>query len=99
LFTEADQRPDARWVLRVDRKFAERYFPGEDPVGQLFDFRPGNVKPDTPYPMIIGVVEVARVSGLETDGQPYVYRAQSVSRGGLSMELRTKRSFAEIMPQ
>jgi predicted permease len=100
LFTEADKLPGARWVLIVDRKFAERYFPGEDPVGQLFDFRPGNAKPDTPYPMIVGVVEVARVSGLENpDGHPYVYRAQSVSRGGLSMELRTTRSFNEIMPQ
>ena len=98
LFTEADQRPGARWVLIVDRKFAERYFPGEDPVGQLFDFRPNNAKPDSPLPMIVGVVEVARVSGLESDVQPYVYRAVSVTRGGLSMELRTKRSFAEIMP-
>jgi predicted lysophospholipase L1 biosynthesis ABC-type transport system permease subunit len=67
-------------------------------VGQLFDFRPNNAKPDTPLPMIIGVVEVARVSGLESDVQPYVYRAVSVTRGGLSMELRTQRSFAEIMP-
>ena len=98
LFTEADQLPGARWVLIVDRKFADRYFPGEDPVGQLFDFRPNNAKPDTPLPMIVGVVEVARVSGLENDVQPYVYRAVSVTRGGLSMEMRTKRSFEEIMP-
>ena len=99
LFTEADQRPGARMVLIVDRKFAERYFPGEKPVGQLFAFGPPDAKPET-LPMIVGVVEVARVSGLENpDGHPYVYRAMSTSRGGLSIELRTKRSFQEIMPQ
>jgi len=98
LFTEADQRPGARWVFVVDRKFAERYFPGQSAVGQLFAFGPPDSKPET-LPIIVGVVEVARVSGLENpDGHPYVYRAMGTSRGGLSIELRTKRSFEEIMP-
>ena len=86
-------------TLIVDRKFAERYFPGESAVGHHFLFGPGTTDPSKPLPTIIGVVEVARVSGLENpEGLPYVYFSVSVSRGGLSIELRTKRSFNEIMP-
>ena len=67
-------------------------------MGQLFALGPPDAKPET-LPMVVGVVEVARVSGLENpDGHPYVYRAIGTSRGGLSIELRTKRPFAEIMP-
>jgi putative ABC transport system permease protein len=98
LFTASDQKSDARPVFVVDRKFAERNFPGQSAVGQLFAFGPADAKPEA-LPMIVGVVEVARVSGLENpDGHPYVYRAYGVARGGLSMELRTKRPFVEIMP-
>ena len=99
LFTAADQQPGVPMALIVDRKFADRYFPGESAVGQRFAFGPGMTDPSKPLPTIVGVVEVARVSGLENpEGQPYVYRGMSTSRGGLSLELRTKRSFAEIMP-
>jgi predicted permease len=96
-FTEADQLPNARMVFIVDRKFAERYFPGRSAVGQLFAFDP-KAKPET-APMIIGVAEVARVGGLESDKTaPYAYMATATPRGGLSIELRTARPFTEIMP-
>lgn len=99
-FRAGDQVTGMPMSLIVDRKFAERYFPGESAVGHQFMFGPGVTDPSKPLPTIIGVVEVARVSGLENpEGLPYVYFSVSVSRGGLSMELRTKRSFNEIMPQ
>jgi len=98
-FTAGDQVTGMPMTLIVDRKFAERYFPGESAVGQHFLFGPGTTDPSKPLPTIVGVVEVARVSGLENpEGLPYVYFSVSVSRGGLSIELRTKRSFSEIMP-
>jgi ABC-type antimicrobial peptide transport system permease subunit len=49
-------------------------------------------------PEIVGVVDIARVNGLESDSAPYVYLAMDTSRGGLSVELRTTRSFEEMMP-
>ncbi|HRE07682.1 MAG TPA: ABC transporter permease, partial [Opitutaceae bacterium] len=97
-FTEADQRPGARWVLVVDRRFAERHFPGRSPVGQVLAIGPDAQNPEK-APVIVGVAEVARVNGLENrHGEPYVYLSMDTSRGGLSVELRTTRSFEEIMP-
>ncbi|MDB6093687.1 MAG: permease [Verrucomicrobia bacterium] len=96
-FTAADQRPGARWVVIVDRKFAERYFPHRSPLGETFTFGPPNQKPEE-SPVIIGVAETARVNGLEDKNRlPYVYITYNDSRGGLSVELRTNRSFADIM--
>jgi predicted permease len=98
-FTAADQRPEARRAVIIDRKFAERYFPHRSPLGETFLFGPPNQKPEE-APVVVGVVETARVNGLEDRTRlPYVYIAIDNSRGGLSVELRTHRSFAEIMPQ
>lgn len=97
-FTAADQAPKARPVLIVDRKFAERHFDGRSPVGHLIAWGPKDMKPEQ-APMIVGVVEVARVGGLEsTKDTPYVYMAMGTSRGGLSIELRTTRAFKDVMP-
>jgi putative ABC transport system permease protein len=97
-FTEADQLPKARRVLVVDRRFAERHFPGRSAVGQLIGWGPKEQKPGD-APVIVGVVEVARVGGLETrNDTPYTYVAMGTSPRGLSMELRTTRAFKEVMP-
>jgi putative ABC transport system permease protein len=96
-FTAADYQPGARMVFVVDRKFAERYFPGQSAVGQQFAFGPPDQKPEM-APEIVGVVDVARVNGLESDSAPYVYMAMDTSPAGLSVELRTTRSFEEMMP-
>ena len=96
-FTAADQRPGARRAVIVDRKFAERYFPQRSALGETFTFGPPNQKPEE-SPVIVGVVETARVNGLEDKGRlPYVYITYNDARGGLSLELRTSRRFADIM--
>ncbi len=96
-FTADDYRPGARMAFVVDRKFAERYFPGQSAVGQQFALGPPGQKPEM-APLIVGVADVARVNGLESNSAPYVYLTLDTSRGGLSIELRTARSFEEIMP-
>lgn len=97
-FTAADLLPGARPVFIVDKKFADRHFPGRSAVGQLFAFGPPDQKPEN-APVIIGVTEVARVSGLEKRNvEPYVYWPMGTSRFGLSMLLRTARTFEEVMP-
>ncbi|MFI5356938.1 MAG: ABC transporter permease [Opitutales bacterium] len=98
-FTTADHLPGARPVAIVDRKFAERYFPDRSAVGQLFSIGP-NAQDPNKAPMIVGVVAVARVDGLEDrDSEPYVYWAVDATRGGLSIEFRTRRRFEDLMPQ
>jgi putative ABC transport system permease protein len=97
-FTAADLRPGARPAVIIDRKFAERYFSGRSPVGEVFAVGPAGQKPEE-APIIVGVVEVARVNGLEDNNRaPYVYIALDTPRGGLSVELRTTRAFADIFP-
>jgi predicted permease len=98
-FTAADIGPRARTVLIVDRKFAERYFPGRSALGETFAFGTPGQKPEE-APMIVGVAEVARVNGLEDKNRlPYVYVAFDISAAGLSVELRTTRAFADIFPE
>lgn len=97
-FTAADLRPGARPAVIVDRKFAERYFPGRSPIGEVFAVGPAGQKPEE-APIIVGVVEVARVNGLEDSNRaPYVYVALDTSPGGLSVELQTTRAFVDIFP-
>lgn len=97
-FTAADLRPEARKVFIVDRKFAERYFPGRSAVGGEFAIGPPGQKQGE-APVIVGVAEIARVNGLENkNGAPYVYGTLHTSRGGLSVELRTTRAFSDLFP-
>ncbi len=73
-FTNAD-RAGAPRVVIVSRRFAERYFPGEDPVG-----RPLNVADRDAE--IVGVVADVRSQSLTTEPQPEVYvaHAQTTAR-------------------
>jgi predicted permease len=93
-FTAADLLPGARPVYIVDRKFAQRYFPRGNAVGQLFDLGTKDEKPEM-APMIVGVAEFARFGGLDERGDDsYVYNAG----GGGSFELRTSRSLEDMLP-
>jgi len=62
---DADTR-DRPWVAVVSESFAERYWPGQDPIGKTFRHR-GNVR------TIVGVVGDVRVRGLERISEPQIY--------------------------
>jgi predicted permease len=56
-------------VAVIDESLAERYFPGQDPIGQYLDFNThpsGNEK--QPNPLIVGVVAHVNQWGLASDG-------------------------------
>lgn len=57
-------------VAIVNKIFADRYFPGQNPVGQrvALDF-----VPDEPYREIVGVVGNTLMSSFERDPQPTIY--------------------------
>ena len=70
-FTAADNEQAAA-VAVIDESFAEKYFPGSDPIGQFLDMNTNPADPDkVPNPQIIGVVGHVNQWGLDNDaGSP-----------------------------
>jgi predicted permease len=62
-------------VIIIDEKFAQRFWPNDDPIGKHLWFDPK--KPFT----IVGVVGVVKQYGLETDGKIAVYFSQQQGPG------------------
>jgi predicted permease len=63
--SEADTS-DRGWVAIVSASFAERYWPGQDPIGRTLRHR-GQVR------TVVGVVGDVRVRGLERISEPQMY--------------------------
>lgn len=63
---EQGDSAEAPWVAVVSASFAERYWPGADPIGKTFLHR---TLPRT----IVGVVGDVRVRGLERTSEPQMY--------------------------
>jgi predicted permease len=57
---------DAPMVCVIDRQAAERFFPGQDPIGQQIAMYEG-------WATIVGVVETVRATTLEESTRPVVY--------------------------
>jgi putative ABC transport system permease protein len=85
-FTAAD-REKAPMVAVVDQRFADKHFPGEDPIGQGIDIGDGS---DGFYE-IVGVVGDVRQDSLEStpSATMYVPHAQTAF-SGMWMVVRTK---------
>ncbi len=67
-FSEFDAMPNAQPVALVDEKFAQRFWPNEDPIGK-------HVWNDPKRSMtIVGVVGTVKQYGLDVDGRIVVYR-------------------------
>jgi predicted permease len=94
-FTEADTRV-SRPLFIVDQNLAMKYFPGRSAVGEGFLGGAGNETDD--WPLIIGVVQAAKLNGPEDPGQvPFAF---GLMRGaaGFSIQLRSSRSMADLLP-
>ena len=67
-FTDFDGMAKAQSVVVVDEKFAQRFWPSEDPIGK-------HVWNDPKQPLtIVGVVGTVKQYGLDSDGRIVVYR-------------------------
>jgi predicted permease len=96
-FNAADLLPQARPVFIVDENFAKKYFPGRSAVGETFDFKTPNLRPDR-WPMIVGVVKAAKLSGTDNvSGIPFVFRPLPTG-GAFSLVLWTDRPAEVIVP-
>jgi predicted permease len=68
VFADADGLPNAQPVVIVDEKFAQRFWPGEDPIGKKLWNDPKRQM------TIVGVVGTVKQYGLDIDGRIVVYR-------------------------
>jgi len=67
-FTRADD-PHGEHVAIVNRSFADRFFPGRDPVGE--QIRPGTEEVDAPWLTIVGVAPDLYMQGVgNSDSEP-----------------------------
>jgi predicted permease len=73
---EDSDRADRAWIAVVSTSFAERYWPGQDPIGKTFRHLD-----DTRT--VIGVVGDIRVRGLERTSEPQMYLAAAQAPDGM----------------
>ena len=81
-FTD-DDRAKTQPVAVIDQTLARQYWPSEEPLGQRIRFGP-----DDPWKTIVGIVQHAKSSSLESDtteGFYYLPLAQVPSRGAAIM--------------
>jgi predicted permease len=69
-FTLQDVEQDAQQVVIVEEKFAQRFWPQDDPIGKRLWF-----DPKKPF-LIVGVVGNVKQYGLDSDGKMAVYFPQ-----------------------
>ncbi|MBV9009704.1 MAG: ABC transporter permease [Verrucomicrobia bacterium] len=73
VFNEAD-RPDSKQVIIINQSFADKFYPGEDPIGKRI--RPGiSTGPEEKGPMreIVGVVGNVKFRSLRQEPTPEMY--------------------------
>jgi predicted permease len=94
-FTDADGESAPR-VAIVNQAFAQKYFPGESPLGKRFHTPvPPGFKPkvDPPWIAIVGLSGDVRHLGLEKAPEPDIYfpmRQTRIFEGGLYFAIRTR---------
>ncbi len=92
LLTPADE-DSARLVTVVSRAFADKYFPGEDPIGHSVKFNFFDQLPDSPrdaYFEIVGVISDLHANGPKEPIPPQMYVPYTVTGfGDRSVVVRT----------
>lgn len=71
-----DDRQDTRYVAVVSQSFANRYWPGENPIGRRFHIAFAERE-------VVGVVADTKVRGLERQSEPQVFLAAAQIPDGM----------------
>jgi predicted permease len=71
LFTESD-KADSQLVAIVSRKMAERYWPGQDPIGKRL--RRGMPETATPWMVVVGEVDDVKLGSPDSETTQQVYQ-------------------------
>ncbi len=82
VFTESDNA-GSQLVAIVNRKMAERYWPGQDPIGKRL--RRGLPETSTPWMTVVGEVDDVKLGSPDAETMPQVYQpvTQSVASEGV----------------
>jgi predicted permease len=82
VFAEADSA-NSQLVAIVNRKMAERYWPGEDPIGKRL--RRGMPETSTPWMTVVGEVDDVKLGSRDAETMPQVYQpvSQTVASEGV----------------
>jgi predicted permease len=82
VFVESDNA-GSPLVAIVNRKMAERYWPGQDPVGKRL--RRGMPETSTPWMTVVGEVDDVKLGAADSETMPQVYQpvAQTVASEGV----------------
>jgi macrolide transport system ATP-binding/permease protein len=94
-FTDTDVSSQ-RLVLIVNQTMAQRYFPGEDPIGKSIVFgRPDAAEP-SPARQIVGVIADIKDGPLEAPARPAAYRP--FDQDGFGLVVRTGQAEQALLP-
>jgi predicted permease len=82
VFTDSD-KADSQLVAIVNRKMAQRYWPGQDPIGKRL--RRGMPETDTPWMTVVGEVDDVKMGSPDEETMPQVYQPapQTVASEGV----------------
>jgi predicted permease len=82
VFTESDNA-GSQLVAIVNRKMAERYWPGQDPIGKRL--RRGMPETSTPWMTVVGEVDDVKLGPRDAETMPQVYQpvTQTVASEGV----------------
>jgi len=82
VFTESDNA-GSQLVAIVNRKMAERYWPGQDPIGK--QLRRGLPETSTPWMTVVGEVDDVKLGSRDAETMPQVYQPviQTVASEGV----------------
>jgi predicted permease len=82
VFTESDHA-GSPLVAIVNRKFAERYWPGQNPIGKRL--RRGMPETSTPWMTVVGEVDDVKLEARDVETMPQVYQpvTQTVASEGV----------------
>jgi predicted permease len=95
LFAEDDDKSKSQKIV-INQEFAEKYFPGEDPIGKKI--ANGSLDPKS-VREIIGIVANVREGGLEEDLWPVEYQAMYYDPdNSASIAIRTAGDEGAILP-
>jgi predicted permease len=93
-FTEADDATKPAVVI-IDRALAEKYFPGEDPVGKQIAYSGA----DSPPMQVVGIVQDIKEGALDETTWPTLYVANNQDPDDhFSLVVRTSRSAQALLP-
>lgn len=88
-------------VAMINETLAQRYFPGEDPVGKQFFFHAHDIKLEASQPsfVIVGVVADVKQNELDQPATPVVYTAfEQAPSADFSIAVRTSQNAASMLP-